>query len=183
MQRNKNTSETDKNRDVFDDDTMRRILKETAEEVKPVNPAIFSRISQSIERQEKTEKSRWSFMDRLRDYFAMPQLAWGFAAMQTVVICLFLVYSPQKQQAYQVLSSSRVETASSGPSFYIMFNDSARITEIEHLLLQTGAKIIDGPGKKGIYTITFQHKQTNSVGTRLKTLQQSSLITFIEQIY
>lgn len=122
-------------------------------------------------------------MDRLRDFFVQPQFAWGFAAMQTVVLCLFLVYSPQKQQTYEVLSASRIETTSSGPSFHIIFNDSARMVEIESLLQQTGAMIINGPGKRGIYTMRLKKNQTDNLETRLEILKQSSLVNFIEQAY
>ncbi len=183
MQNRQHRPETEENRDVFDDDTMRRILKETAEDVTPAGPAVFSRISKSVGLPEKTEKNRWSFMDRLRDFFVQPQLAWGFAAMQTIVLCLFLVYSPQKQQTYEVLSANRIETASSGPSFHVIFNDSARMVEIESLLQQTGAMIINGPGKRGIYTMRLKKKQTDKIETRLEILKQSPLVSFIEQAY
>jgi len=183
MQPNKNTSETDKNRDVFDDDTMRRILRETAEEVKPANPAVFSRINRAIGYPEKTAGSRWSFMNRLRDFFAIPQLAWGFAAIQTIVLCLFLVNSPQKQQTYEVLSASQVETTFSQPSFHVIFNNTAQMADIESLLQKTGAIITDGPEKRGIYTMRFKKRQTDNVENRLEILRQSSLINFIEQAY
>ncbi|WP_457575166.1 hypothetical protein [Desulfomarina sp.] len=183
MQNRPHRPETTESRDTFDDETMRRILKETAEDVTPAGPAVFSRISKSVGLPKKTEKSRWIFMDRLRDFFVQPQFAWGFAAMQTIVLCLFLVYSPHKQQTYEVLSASRIETASSGPSFHIIFNNSARMIEIEALLQQTGAMIINGPGKRGIYTMKLKKKQSDNIKARLEILKQSSLVSFIEQAY
>ncbi len=183
MQNKKHRPETKENRDIFDDETMRRILKETAEDVTPAGPAVFSRIGKSVGLPEKKEKNRWSFMDRLRDFFAQPQFAWGFAVMQTIVLCLFLVYSPQKQQTYEVLSANRVETASFGPSFHVIFDNNARMVDIESLLQQTGAMIINGPGKRGIYTMRLKKKQTGNIETRLEIFKQSPLVSFIEQAY
>ena len=183
--------EADKKRDTMDTATARHILKKTAEDIPPAHPALFARIEESIgdsspignANQASLVSPVQALLNTVRDYFSRPQLAWGIVAVQAIVLCLFIASAPIKN-TYHTLSANRtnIETQA-GPIFYIIFHENARLREIEQLLARTNGAIINGPGKRGIYTIRFHPTPSATVKKLLTTLKDSSLITFIEQAY
>jgi hypothetical protein len=190
MSESGNTSKTNKTVDGLDSATTSRILKETAANIPPPSPAVFKRIEQSInELSPSTEvaassSSLQSFFNRMYDYFNRPRLAWGVVAVQAIALCLFFAFSPTKN-TYQTLSSDQTAVQSPAvPSFYVIFQDDARIQEIEHLLTQIDAVIVNGPGKRGIYSLKLLQSQSSAnIDNLLLTLKKSPLITFIEKVY
>ncbi len=183
--------EADKKRDTMDTATARHIMKKTAENVPPAHPALFARIEESIEgpspvsnaRQTPSVSPVQALLNTVRDYLRRPQLAWGIVAVQAIVLCLFIASAPIKN-TYHTLSANRTNIeAQAGPIFYVIFHKNARLREIEQLLTRTNGTIINGPGKRGIYTIRFHPTPSATVKKLLTTLNNSSLITFIERAY
>ncbi|HEB70294.1 MAG TPA: hypothetical protein ENI88_11840 [Desulfobulbus sp.] len=191
MQKPEEVPEAVDNRDSLDTETVRHILKESAEDIRPAHPAVFARIEKSVEESSLADTEQPSphspsvqaLRSKLRDYFSRPHLAWGVVAVQAVALCLFVAYAPVRS-SYQTLSAGRTDIqAPAGPAFYVIFHENARIREIERLLTTTEAVIINGPGKRGIYTIRFSPMPSTTVKELCATLKKSSLITFIEQAY
>ena len=181
----------EKKRDTMDTATARHILQKTAEDIPPAHPALFARIEESIgdsplagkEQQAPSCAPIQDLFCKLRDYFSRPQLAWGIVAVQAIVLCLFVAYSPITS-TYHTLSANRVDIkGTAGPIFYVIFHENAQLREIEQLLTRTNAAIINGPGKRGIYTIRIHPASPTTVKKLLTTLKDSSLITFIEKAY
>ena len=175
----------------MDTATARHIMKKTAENVPPAHPALFARIEESIEgpspvsnaRQTPSVSPVQALLNTVRDYLRRPQLAWGIVAVQAIVLCLFIASAPIKN-TYHTLSANRTNIeAQAGPIFYVIFHKNARLREIEQLLTRTNGTIINGPGKRGIYTIRFHPTPSATVKKLLTTLNNSSLITFIERAY
>jgi hypothetical protein len=190
MKKSKDTSIEKKQPDTIDDKTMRRILKEAAQDIPPVNPAVFSRIERSISdsaAQNKSdvssaESSLAALIKTFRTFFARPQFAWGVVAAQAIVLCLFFVFTPGKS-TYQTLSTGQADIQSAATVFYVIFSDTARVKDIEQLLTQTNCIIVNGPVKNGIYTVKLQPPQTRNMEAFLETMQESPFITLIEQAY
>lgn len=183
---------TTKKPDALDTETIRRILIETARDIAPASPALFSRIEQNIEESTSgrgTGKAVFpSFLQalaaRLRDYFNRPQLAWGVVAAQTIVLCLFLLFSPVQENSYQTLSTNQPDTGSI-QSFQVIFDTGAGIHEMEQLLRKAGAIIVNGPGPGGVYTIQLHRPQLgpSAKNNTLLMLKQSPLVTFLGKTY
>lgn len=189
MQKKKTNTKKVREADALDVAATRRILRKTAEEIPQPSPAVFARVELAIAREDAaraSEKPRAAaflapLFDRLRDLTAQPGVAWGVAAVQAVVICLLIVFSPA-ENVYQTLSGNQAGLQSSAaPSYTVMFHENATMKSIKTLLAHAGANIINGPSKKGIYILTIVHGKNREES--LKRLKSSSLVTFIEQVY
>ena len=175
----------------LDDATVRRLFRETAKDIPPADSILFERIEESIEQTRLPASSYCSsfttfarsLLERFRVLFSRPQLAWGIAGMQAIALCFFLIHVPG-QQSYQTLSADPVsqhdETA---PVFYVIFRDDAQIGEVKHFLEKNKAMIVNGPGKRGIYTIQFTRKDLLTAKEQTAILASSPLIIFAEQVY
>ena len=184
-------SEKRPERDTMDTATARHIMKKTAEDVPPAHPALFARIEESIADSTCPGKARHTpsvspvqaLLQAVRDYFSRPHLAWGIVAVQAIALCLFVAYSPITN-TYHTLSAKRADIQkTTGPVFYVIFRNNAQLGEIEQLLTRTNGAIINGPGKRGIYTIRFHPTPSATVKKILATLKSSCLVTFIEKAY
>ncbi len=191
MQQRENKAKVNEKSEALDTATTRRILRQTAEEIPQLSPTLFSRIEQAISREDSLQTCvpplGTSFLvtlfDRLRILVSQPGVAWGVAAVQAVVLCLFVAFS-SFDNSYQTLSDNQAELQSAAlPSFTVMFHDNATIKEIETLLDKADATIINGPGKQGVYIIIISHTADKNRDESLHLLKTSSLVTFIEQIY
>ncbi len=193
MQEAEKPSETTERSDAMDTEAVRHILRETAEDITPASPSVFTRIEQSIDESTLPGTAQdtasilflHGLLDRVRDYFNRPHLAWGIVAVQTIALCLFVIFTPLHNQSnYQTLSADPTDRQTpAAPTFYVMFNDKATIQEIQGLLSQINAVIINGPGKRGIYTIRFLHSPSTGAAKITTWLNNSSIITFIEKVY
>lgn len=192
MQEAEKPSETTEKSDAMDTEAVRHILRETAEDIAPVSPLVFTRIEQSINEsslpgtaQNATSISPLrALLNGVHDYFNKPQLAWGIVAVQTIALCLFVVFSPLHQNSYQTLSADQTGLQSpAAPTFYVMFHDKATIQEIQGLLTRMNAVIINGPGKRGIYTLQLSQSPAIEAENIKKWLNNSPIITFIEKVY
>ncbi|HHL35219.1 MAG TPA: hypothetical protein ENJ30_12720 [Desulfobulbaceae bacterium] len=191
MSKSENLSDTAKEQENLDSATARHILQQTAEDIPPAHPALFARIEESIKEptpvgnahQPPSVSPVQALLNMIRNSFRRPQLAWGIVAVQAIVLCLFIASAPIKN-TYHTLSANRTDIgAQAGPIFYVIFHENARLREIEQLLARTNGAIINGPGKRGIYTIRFHPTPSATVKKLLTTLKNSSLITFIERAY
>ncbi len=177
---------------MADTAVLRRIMRQSAEDIPPVSSDLFARIEAQIDGQQTItatidtgqEKSLLTaIMTTLRQFFAMPQVGWGVAAVQAVGIALFFSLYPANQ-AYQTLSAEQYSAEQANrQTYYLMFSREARQGDIEQLLQDVGGSIINGPGTRGIFTLrlTEQHKQSRVA--RQEMLQQSPLVTFFEKSY
>ncbi len=191
MSKRENKTQISGEPEALDTEITRRIFKETAEDIPPASPDVFARIEEAITSTAFSEDADPilppSFLavlvNRLRDLIAQPRIAWGVAAAQAIVLCLFFAFS-SSDHFYQTLSGSQpgVQSTSSA-SFTVMFKNNATIGEIETLLAHAGATIIGGPGARGIYIITLAQPDNQDRNESLKRLKSSSLVTFIEEAY
>ncbi len=175
----------------LDSATVRRLLRETAKDIPPADSILFERIEESIEQTgfpalslcSSFTTSARSLPERFRVFFGRPQLAWGIVGMQAIALCFFIIHVPV-QQSYQTLSvdpaSQHDETA---PVFYVIFREDAQIGEMKHFLEKNNAMIVNGPGKRGIYTICFTRKDSLTAKEQAAILSSSPLIIFAEQVY
>ncbi len=191
MSKSENLSGMAKEQRNLDAATARHILEETAAVIPPADPELFARIEESIAGSLPTSQpqqtpfisSLQTLLKTIRDYFRRPQLAWGVVAVQAIVLCLFIASAPIKD-TYHTLSADKTDIgAQAGPIFYVIFHENARLRQIEQLLARTNGTIINGPGKRGIYTIRFQPAPAARGKKMLTTLKDSPLITFIERAY
>jgi len=190
MSKKKNRAQISEEPETLDTAVTRRILKETAEDILPASPDVFARIEEAIALTAFSGKSNeiptsflTTLVDRLRDLIVQPRIAWGVAAAQAIVLCLFFAFS-SSDNLYQTLSGNQAALQSPAtPSFTVMFQDNATIKDIETLLAHADATIIGGPGNMGIYIITLTHTADHNRDESLKRLKSSSLVTFIEQAY
>jgi hypothetical protein len=189
MQKEKKIDGTMPQFDTIEDDAIRFFLRKTAGDVPPVEDAVLLRIrektgnaSDFAGHQESVSNSIiQNFIDRIHFLLTRPYLAWGVVAVQAVVLCILIISSPQ-QAIYQILSSDQLTGQYPVPALYVMFDDEATIGDIEKLLAGTGGIIINGPGKKLVYTIQFQRETTESINKIINLLQGNPLITFVEYI-
>ncbi len=191
MSTSENLSGMAKEQRNLDSATARHILEETAEVIPPADPELFARIEESIAgslptgqpQQTPSISSLQTLLNTIRDYFRRPQLAWGVAAVQAIVLCLFIASTPVKNN-YHTLSTGQTDMEPpAGSTFYVIFHENAQLRDIEQLLTRTNGTIINGPGKRGIYTIRFYSAPTATGKNILTSLKDSSLITFIERAY
>ncbi len=192
MLKQNNRAQTSGEPEALDAATTRRILQQTAEDIPPAAPDVFARIEEAITPSSFADNgdmtSPPSFLstlvERLHDLVAQPRIAWGVAAAQAIVLCLFFAFFPGNT-TYQTLSGNQISQQEdiTAPTFTVIFQDNATIGAVETLLKQVDATIINGPGRRGIYTITLASTGKTNRDEALKNLQNSSLITFIEQAY
>ncbi len=191
----KNSAQPDErcHEDVMADTAvLRRIMRQSAENVPPVSSDLFARIEAQIDGQQTItatidkgqEKTLLTgIMTPLRQFFSMPQVGWGVAAVQAVGIALFVAFYPANQ-AYQTLSAEQYSAEQANrQTYYLMFSREARQGDIEQLLQDVGGSIINGPGERGIFTLHLADQHEQSRVTRQEILQQSSLVTFFEKSY
>ncbi len=192
MSKRENKTQISGEPETIDTAVARRILQETAEDILPASPDVFARIEQAITSTPFSENTSEvppssllaPLVERLRNLIVQPGFAWGVAAAQAIVLCLFFAFSPGST-TYQTLSGNQISQQEdiTAPTFTVIFQDNATIGAVETLLKQVGATIINGPGRRGIYTITLASAGKTSRDEALKNLQHSSLITFIEEAY
>jgi len=176
-----------------DDAFIRKVVRESARSAPKISPDLFARIEENINETTASSKQlAGSFRNRLqnwlygwRDILFKPQVGWGLAAAQAVVLCLFLAFSPGPgEKAYQTLSSpDQVQKQQTSIDLYVMFRDQATIGEIEELLNSLQGRIKDGPAGNGVYLIAFAGQTVPDPDYLVKKLQQSKIITFVEQVY
>ena len=170
----------------LEDGIVRKIMHQTAAPRAISSPRVFSRIEENIGAWEKGPcrpvaaaplVDLWS---RLRSWLASPRLAWGVAGLQAVAIVLFFVFSVPVQTSLHTLSSSgpAMET---GRFLYILFDDAARMKDIESLLSEAGLRIVSGPSKRGIYTLRVP--ADTDPAALVQMLKEKKSVTFVEQAF
>ena len=160
---------------------------------KPVIPSddVFNRIMAEIDTNEKiaeqsdrqitysptlsvrlTEAWYW-FKDSLR-------IPWGLTVVQAAVIILLLI--PRiPDSSYKTLGQTSAINDDTHLSFNIVFQESARESDIRKLLLPINGSIVSGPSQQGRYQVIIPHETTE--GQVLSILKQSELILFVEKSY
>jgi len=188
---NQKQSEQTETGQELDDAIVRDIVRENAKAAPEPSPDLFARIEENIQEREgtgmKPTESGWyrlqKWLANWRNILFRPQVGWGLAAVQAVVLCIFLAFSPGNQP-YQTLSSpDQVQEQRSSIELYVMFHDQATVAEMEYLLNKFQGRIKDGPAENGVYLIAFADNTVNQPDFLLKKLQQSKIITFAEQVY
>ena len=174
----------------LDNATVRHVLRETAGDVPPAGAKIFERIERSIEQTQSPASGLSSstaparaILDRLRDFFGSPQLAWGVVGIQAIALCFFIIHVPV-QKSYQTLSVDQAghydETA---PIFYVIFREDAQVGEVKLFLEKNSGMIVNGPGRQGIYTIRFTRNPLLTAKEQAAILSSSPLVIFADQVY
>lgn len=189
----KNTEETQTGTPL-EDKLVRNIVQESARATPDLRPDIFARIEQNLPDEEKapaqkTGQNRQTLSNlliHLKNFLFRPQVGWGLAAVQAVVLCFFLAF-PGENHQYQTLSrpstTKNVQNQAASIDLYVMFHDQATVEQIEELLNNLQGRIKDGPTKNGIYMVAFADHTVNQPEGLLKKLHTSKIVTFAEQVY
>ncbi len=170
----------------LEDGIVRKIMHQTAAPQAISHPRVFSRIEENIAagteetRQCVTTAPLADLWSRLRSWLASPRLAWGVAGLQAAAIVLFLVFSVPVQTSLHTLSSTgpAMET---GSFLYILFDDAARMKDIETLLSEADLRIVSGPSKRGIYTLRVP--ANTDPETLVRMLKEKKSVAFVEQAF
>lgn len=155
------------------------------------SPEVFSRIMDNVAAQEAENKVKSAprdsvidlLVERFKEFFAVPQLAWSVAAVQMAVILFFVVYNPaiEKQPAqFQTLSSSTAQMET-GLQANVIFHETVMEKEIRSLLNEIDATIISGPSESGLYVLLIKDAKTDD--QVLKILKSSVLVKFAQKKY
>ena len=173
------------------DATIRRIMEETAAEIESPDSGLYNIIEKRIKASANPKDERtagrfcWTaVISTLRTFCLQPRFAWGLAAVQAAIIVIFII-SPQSGlhtpgNSYKTLSLET--TSSSAENLYLaIFHDSASMTSIEKLLLQTHTTITDGPGKDGIFILKVSGGSQPAQKEALNSLRNSPLVAFFEK--
>jgi len=111
--------------------------------------------------------------------FGSPKVAWGFAAVQLVIIVV-LIAGNVFDRKYVTLTTPSV--FSNGASMVqVVFVDSATEGEIRELLIKLNIVIKGGPTPEGVYTIMIQKGSDPS--SIVETLKKSPLVRFAARAY
>ena len=174
----------------LEDELVRNIVRESARTMPELRPDIFARIEDNLADAATTSWQKGTnphspWLERLynwKDILFRPQVGWGLAAAQAVVLCFFLITSGNHQ--YQTLSMiEQAEKQMASIDLYVMFRDQATVEEIEKLLNNLQGRIKDGPTNNGIYLVAFADHTVNQPEGLLKKLHNSKIVTFAEQVY
>jgi len=189
---NQKQSEQTETGQELDDAIVRDIVRENAKAAPEPSPDLFARIGKNIHVQEETTKQTEYGWHRLRKWIAnwqdilfRPQIGWGLAAAQAIVLCFFLTFSPGPgDHGYTTLSiEEQPQSQETSIDLYVMFHDQATVAEMEHLLNILQGRIKDGPAENGVFLIAFADDTVNQPDFLIKKLQQSKIVTFAEQVY
>ena len=133
-------------------------------------------------REERTKKIKWSGLwETLMSARWLPS-AFAAAMLLVVVQSVFLgVMLSKEDTATAPLVRSVTEVAPKEKIRYLQVNFKADVTErdLRLELIETGARIIDGPGQLGDYVVAVPDKRLEDVR---KHLEQSDLIESVKPI-
>ena len=163
----------------------------TISETPEPSKAVFNKIIEELDSKQNTVTTGfreikyrpttstriYHFWSRLKDSFTLP---WGLALIQAAVIVVLLV--PRiPENSYNTLGITRETEGNQEISLNIVFNESARESEIRELLIPISGSIINGPSPQGRYQISIPSKHSEK--QIVSTLKQSELILFVEKAY
>jgi len=190
---NQKQSEHTETGQELDDALVRDIIQESAKAAPKPSPDLFARIEENIQGHKETAmkqtESGWhrlqQWIANWRDILFRPQVGWGLAAVQAIVLCIFLILSPGPgDHDYKTLSmGEQTQSQETSIDLYVMFHDQATIAEMEQLLNTLQGRIKDGPAENGVYLVAFADDTVNQPDFLIKKLQQSKIVTFAEQVY
>jgi hypothetical protein len=146
---------------------------------------LFSKIEQNISALDShsikipVENSE-SLISKLAGLFAIPQLAWGVAAMQMVILLSVVNFNTGEEQTYATLSGSTDTSVTQQQKINVVFDDTASNRQIRELLLSANAQITDGPSKIGSFIISTNKENAQATLTKL---QNTSWVSFAEPRY
>jgi len=178
----KKTARSDRTRkDVFSDSLLRRIMRDTAQEIPEPAPGLFHRIEAELPPSPaRPARLLQGIMDSLGSIFANPGLGWSLAGLQAAALCLLLLFSPANN-GLLTLSSETTPRTGTGQHLYIVFSDTARMKDVRSLLGESRLSIVAGPSKKGVYTLLMP--DTADPDSLVKQLKSKPLIRFVERAY
>ena len=167
------------------------------EETMPsVSDDLFSKIMNKIESQEKESlapKEEFKFdlgLNRLfefiKDTIFTPQVGWSLAIAQLAVI-LFLVFSTPAphDKIFQTLSNTSTDPAS-GNQVNVVFKEDAVQKNVQELLHDVDATIINGPSENGMYILLIDpaindDNQEEKKKEAVIILKESDIVKFAQE--
>lgn len=130
---------------------------------------------------ERTRRPVWQRLTRTASAWLVPvPLAAGVVLVFQTVIILVLVASLSGHGSYATLSeaSSRLGP---GPDFQIVFTPVVTTRQVQGLLGELGATIVNGPSSLGVYTVSVPVGPRHAAATAdsvLQRLRGSPLVQF-----
>lgn len=153
------------------------------------SPDIFLKVMNKIRVEERLEEvlpstrkdpSKISvIMDGFRRFFSMPGPAWTLAAVQAVAL-LIIVFSGQSETGFKTLSGGD-EAAQNDIKLNVVFNETAQQGDINRLLMELGATLVDGPAETGLYVVLV-HDETKK-DEALNILGKAPEVKFVQLRY
>ncbi|MFQ5559582.1 MAG: hypothetical protein ACE5FU_03215 [Nitrospinota bacterium] len=160
---------------------IKEFYSDIEEEIPQPPPEVFDRVLRNIEGegQRQAEKQFNSSLQPVFEFFEGlfkgPAFSWGVAGVQFAII-LFLVSGAPEEKKYETLSSGQV-TMTDKVTLKVVFNESARESEIRKLVLSLDGQLVSGPSSVGSYTLAISSKGPD-VEKILATLKNSPIVIF-----
>jgi anti-sigma factor RsiW len=92
--------------------------------------------------------------------------------------------SPWPSPPFRTLTESSAPITAGAPRARLMFAESSTEREIRQLLHQVGARVVDGPSEKGVYTVELEVETRDpaTIAGRVEALRQDRNVRFVELV-
>lgn len=134
-------------------------------------------------------KSSFDLWERLHNWFAElleapATVRWTLAGQAALVLCLSVVVGvmiPKESPdaTFQTFSTESASKSDATKLIRVVFSQDMPLNELTQLLNQVSAKIIDGPSKHGVFTISVQEGEITEA---LSALREDGKVKFAEQV-
>ncbi|MFP7753085.1 hypothetical protein ACLG6S_00240 [Thermodesulfobacteriota bacterium B35] len=179
------------NDEPMDDALLRELFNDASGDIEQVPPTLFSRIEERINDAGAGQMASpgrlaatWSRLRQwLRSQSGRPRLAWGLAGVQAVAIVLLLIFSNGSPPYHTLSAPQDAFSTCRSVALHVIFKESSRIGDIDRLLLQVGASIVNGPGRRGIYTLAVPREKYTDQADIIEVLKRSPLVSFVGPVY
>ncbi len=158
--------------DLPDDEQFNNLFKQIETKVNQA-PVAEEQVKQTT-----PPESRQGWLDKFRDLFSNPFVAWGVALAQFAIVAVIVFQTPTEDSdiRYQSLS---VDTLQHTASINVVFTETTTLAQLNALLLEYQLQIISGPGRGKAYRLGI--KQGVKLDDVVQQLRQSDNIRFVEK--
>ena len=155
------------------------------------SPAVWERLERSIEHESREEAGaqRASFFEGIKTkvsgFFSgltMPQ--WQAIAAAAVAICVvqagaIAYYAQERQPARYGTASGPASSTAAKRAFIVSFSQAATMADINALLDDAGASIVDGPSADALYHLAMRDDTVEAKDIAYKKLRASSAVKMV----
>ena len=154
------------------------------------SPAVWERLERSIEQEsrEAARSQRGGFFEGIKTTvsgffsgFTTPQ--WQAIAAAAVAICIIqagaIAYIAQERQPAKYGTASGPASVTTKRAFIVSFSDAATMADINTLLDDAGASIVDGPSADQVYHLAMRNDTVEAKDIAYKKLRASPAVKLV----